>query len=227
LGSRLGDDIAYTQKLSRHRNLMAILDTKPMIDNAFVANNSTLVGDVQVGSWSSIWYNAVLRAEWNPIRIGSYTSIGDSTVLSSFSTPPMGVSASITIGNHVIIQHNCTILSCIIDDEVFIGAGSTIGEGCKIEKGAIVAPNSFVPPGRLIPGGQLWSGNPVKFVKELSDKEMYSTYMQSYNMWNTAQSHNNDFNLKKDDEFDLDASSTVESYLSENYIKWRARYYDP
>jgi carbonic anhydrase/acetyltransferase-like protein (isoleucine patch superfamily) len=223
----MGDDIAYTQKLSRHRNIMAIYEAKPSIDNAFIATNSTIVGDVQIGSWSSVWYNATLRAEFNPIRIGSYTSIGDSTVISSYSTPPMGVSASITIGNHVIIQHNCTIYSCIIDDEVFIGAGSVIGEGCKIEKGAIIAPNSFVPPGRLIPGGQLWSGNPVRFVKELSDKEMYSTYVQSYSMWNQAQTHLGDFGMKKDDEFEIEPNSTVESYLTENYMKWRARYYDP
>jgi carbonic anhydrase/acetyltransferase-like protein (isoleucine patch superfamily) len=110
---------------------------------------------------------------------------------------------------------------------VFIGAGSIIGEGCRIEKGAIIAPNSFVPPGRLIAGGQLWSGNPVKFVKELSDKEIYSTYIRSYSQWNLAQSHLSDFNLKKEDgEFNIEPGSTVESYLTENYFKWRARYYE-
>ena len=219
VGSRLSDDIAYTQNLSRHKNIMTFYDNTPSIDSAFIAPNSSIIGEVQIGSYSSVWYNATLRGEMNAIRIGSYTSIGDSTVINTFSTPPMGMPGSVNIGNHCIIQNNCTIHSCIIDDDVFIGSGSVIGEGVKIEKGAIIAPNSYIPPGRLIPGGQLWSGNPVKFVKDLSEAEIYSTYVQSYNLWNLAHKH---LNEKDDPELE----EVVDSYLTENYFKWRSRYYD-
>ncbi len=224
-GSRLTDDIAYTQTLSRHRQLMSLEEMKPAVDYSFIASNATLTGEVNVSAYASIWYGATLKAELSPIRVGSYSSIGEGAVLHTHCAVPTGVPGSITIGKHVTIQNNCTIFSSIIDDEVFIGAGSVIGEGCKIEKGAVIAPNSLVPPGKLIPGRQLWAGNPVKFVRELSEEDLYSYYVQSFNTWNLAQSHLNSFNLKKENE-DLEVSpdSLVANYLSENYFKWRGKY---
>ena len=225
LGSRLSDDIAYTQTLSRHRNLMAIDDVKPTVDYSFVATNATLTGEVNVSAYASIWYNATLRAEYNPIRVGSYSSIGDGSVVYSHCAVPTGVPGSVTIGKHVTIQNNCTIFSSIIDDEVFIGANSIIGEGCKIEKGAVIAPNTLVPPGRLIPGRQLWAGNPAKFVRDLTEEEAYAYYVKTFSTWNLAQSHLNGFDVdKKNDEVEIDPDSLVANYLSENYFKWRAKY---
>lgn len=223
-GSRLSDDIAYTQTLSRHRNIMALEEVKPSVDFSFVASNSTLVGEVSLSSYSSIWHNATLRAEYSPIRIGSYSSVGDGSTLYSHCAVPTGVPASVNVGKHVTIQNNCTIFSCIIDDEVFIGSGSIIGEGCKIEKGAVIAPNTLVPPGRLIPGRQLWAGNPAKYVRDLTEEEVYSYYVQTFNMWSLAQNHLNGFEvIKIDNEVEVDPDSLVASYLSENYFKWRAK----
>lgn len=225
LGSRMSDDIAYTQTLSRHRNLMAIEEAKPSVDYSWVAPNATLAGEVYVNAYASIWYNAILRGEYSAVRIGSYSSIGDGSVLHSHCAVPTGVPSSVNIGKHVTIQNNCTIYSCIVDDEVFIGAGSIIGEGCKIEKGAVIAPNTFVPPGRLIPGRQLWAGNPAKFIRNLSEDEVYSYYVQTFETWNLAQNHLKGFNVKKtNDEIDIDPDSLVASYLSDNYFKWRARH---
>ena len=224
-GSRLSDDIAYTQTLSRHRNLMALDEVKPQVDYSFVASNATLTGEVNVSAYASIWFNATLRAEYNPIRVGSYSSIGDGSTIYSHCAVPLGVPASVTIGKHVTIQNNCTIFSSIIDDDVFIGANSIIGEGCKIEKGAVIAPNTLVPPGRLIPGRQLWAGNPAKFVRDLTEEEAYSYYIQTFNTWNLAQSHLNGFSTnseKTNDEINPD--SLVAHYLSENYFKWRAKH---
>lgn len=225
-GSRMTDDIAYTQTLSRHRNLFAIDEVKPSVDYAFVAPNSTLAGEVNVGAYASVWYNATIRGEYSAVRIGSYSSIGDGSVLHTHCAVPTGIPGSINIGKHVTIQNNCTIYSSIIDDEVFIGSGSIIHEGCKIEKGAVIAPNTLVPPCRLIPGRQLWAGNPAKFVRDLTEEEVYSYYVQSFNLWNLAQSHMNGFNVKKDsnDEVEVEPDSLIASYLSENYFKWRARY---
>lgn len=101
---------------------------------------------------------------------------------------------------------------------MFIGAGSVIGEGCKIERGAIIAPNSFVPPGRVVPGNQLWSGNPIKFVRELDSKEAKLNYVTSLNNWELAQKHSNNFNVDE-------SENIAHSYLSENYFKWRGKYY--
>ena len=220
-GSRLSDDVAYTQTLSRHRNLMALDEVKPSVDYSYVAPNATLAGEVHLNPYSSVWYNATLRAEYSPIRVGSYSSIGDGSVLYSHCAVPLGVPSSVNVGKHVTIQNNCTIFSCIIDDEVFIGANSIIGEGCKVEKGAVIAPNTLVPPGRLIPSRQLWAGNPAKFVRDLTEEEVYSYYVQTFNTWSMAQTHLNGFNVENKE---VDPDSLVASYLSENYFKWRAKY---
>ncbi len=219
-GSIYSNDIAFTQTLSRHRQLMSLNDIKPSVDYSFVAENATLTGEVEVSAYASIWYGATLKAELSPIRIGSYSSIGQGAVLHTHCAVPTGVPGSITVGKHVTIQNNCTIFSSIIDDEVFIGAGSIIGEGCKLEKGAVIAPNSLVPPGKLIPAGQLWAGNPIKYVKDLSEEEVYSYYVKTFDMWNLAQKHLNGFG--QDSEINPD--SLVANYLSENYFKWRGKY---
>lgn len=205
---------------------MGFEDFTPNIDHCWVATNSTLVGEVNVGPYASVWYNATLRAETNAIRIGSYSSIGESTVIYTHNALPSGVPASVNIGKHVTIQNKCTIFSSIIDDEVFIGSGSVIGEGTKIEKGAVIAPNSLVPHGRSIPGGQLWAGNPVKYIRDLTEEEIYSNYINTFSVWNLAQNHLNDFYMKKEnDEYTVDPDSMVASYLTDNYFKWRSRYY--
>lgn len=139
---------------------------------------------------------------------------------------PDGVPGSANIGNHVTIGPNCSLSSCIIDDEVSIGARCSLGEGVKIEKGAIIRPNSYIPPGRLIRSNQIWGGNPVEFIRNLTEKEIYHNYIQSYKNWEIARSHLEDYsNREKLDELALDSNSLVSEYLTENYFKWRGKYY--
>lgn len=233
-GSKCENDIAYLQTLSRHRQTLKINDLQPSIEAGFVAPNSTLIGEVYVNQYASVWYNTTIRAELNPVRIGSYSSIGDNCSIFTACATPTGVPASVTIGNHVIIESNCTIYSSIIDDEVYIGSGTVIGEGCKIEKGAVIAPNSFVPPGRLITGYSLWAGNPVKLVKELSEKDVYANYIQTFDTWNLTQQHlnslkeeplsNNEDKKNKKDRLEINPNSLVGSYLAENYFNYKSKY---
>lgn len=223
----MSDDVAYTQNLSRHRNIMQIDSIKPQIDFSFVATNSTIAGEVFISPYASVWYNASIRGDVNPIRIGSYSSIGDYSVLFTACSMPVGIPSSITIGKNTIISEKCSIYPCIIDNNVFIGANTIIGEGAKIEQGAIIAPNSYVPHGRLIPGKQLWGGNPVKFIRELTEEEIYQVYMQTYDIWNLAQKHLNGFNISKEEEGEvkIDPETLMEKYLTDNYFSWRAKYY--
>jgi hypothetical protein len=69
LGSRVGDDIAYLEKLPRHRQIMHLYDIRSTIDYSFIAPNASIIGEVIVSTYASIWYNCVLRAEYNPIRL--------------------------------------------------------------------------------------------------------------------------------------------------------------
>jgi carbonic anhydrase/acetyltransferase-like protein (isoleucine patch superfamily) len=215
-GSKLSNDVAFFQILSRHRKLNPFYDILPTIGNSKISENSTLVGDIHVNQFTNIENNVVLRAETAPIRIGSYVFIGDHCSFNTCYTVPPGVVQSINIGNHSIIEPGCIISSCIIDENVLIGARTVIGEGAKIGKNTIIAPNSFVSPGTYIPEGQLWSGSPVRFTRNLNEDERNSIYIKSYELWNKS---NNDLN---EDMNELETK--VNEYTSENYFKWRAKY---
>ena len=150
------------------------------MNKAWVAPNASLIGDVMVSNYATIWYNCTLRAEYNPIRIGHFSSIGDACTMFTAHSLPQGIAASINIGKNVTIEHNVNLHSCIIDDDVVVGHNSVIMQGARLERGCQILPNSIVGPGRLIPAGQMWGGNQVKFVKDLSAEEQLENYTKSY-----------------------------------------------
>lgn len=153
---------------------------RPMVTNAWIAPNASLVGEVIVSKWATIWYNVTIRAELNAVRIGNFSSIGDGTAIYSMHSMPHGSSSSVNIGKNVTVEAGCSINSCIIDDDCVIGANSVIGCGSRVERGAVLLPNTIVAPGSLIPAGQVWGGNQAAFVRELSQKELNDNYMASY-----------------------------------------------
>jgi len=179
-GSRLNNDVGYMQELSRHRQIMPLYDVHSTIDDAWIAPNASLIGEVLVSKYATVWYNVVIRAEINPVRIGHFSSVGDGTTINTACALPHGLSASVNIGKNVTIEPHCSIYSCIIDDDVYIGKGTVIMQGAKIERGAHILPGSVIPPGRLIPAGQVWGGNPIAFVKNLSQDELVQNYARSY-----------------------------------------------
>jgi len=132
---------------------MPLYEGIPQATDCWIAPNSTLLGDVYVSKWATIWYNVSIRAEENPVRIGHFTSIGDGTSIYSTHALPHGLSSSVNIGKNVSIESGCSIHSCIIDDECVIGSGTVVGAGARIERGAVILPNSVVPVARLIPAG--------------------------------------------------------------------------
>jgi hypothetical protein len=92
-----------------------------------------------------------------------------------------------------VIQNNCTLYSCIIEQGAYIGHNSVILEGAIIQKGAIVAPNSVVPPGRVVKERQVWAGNPIKYVRKAKEQEGFVTldYARHANLYGEA--YNNAF----------------------------------
>jgi carbonic anhydrase/acetyltransferase-like protein (isoleucine patch superfamily) len=179
-GSRLSNDVAHMQELSRHRQIMPLYDIAPTVDQAWVAPNASLIGEVLVSKYATVWYNVVIRAELNPVRIGHFSSIGDGTTINTACALPHGLAASVNIGKNVTVEPHCSLYSCIIDDDVYIGRGSVIMQGARIERGAHILPGTVVPPGRLIPAGQVWGGNPAKFVRNLTQDELLANYSKSY-----------------------------------------------
>lgn len=160
---------------------MPLYDVAPHLDEAsWVAPNASLIGEVIVSKYATVWYNVVIRAEMNPVRIGHFSSVGDGTTINTACALPHGLAASVNIGKNVTIEAHCSLYSCIIDDDVFIGRGTVVMQGARIERGAHILEGSVVPPGRLIPAGQVWGGNPAVFVRNLTQDEQVANYTRSY-----------------------------------------------
>lgn len=126
----------------------------------FLAENATLIGDVQMGNQCSVWYQAVIRGDVNAIRIGNRVNIQDGVVIHGTFEK-----AETSIGNDVSIGHNAIVHGCTIDDKVLIGMGSIIMDDCLIGSGSVIAAGSVVPKNTMVPPGSVYAGVPAKFMK--------------------------------------------------------------
>lgn len=134
--------------------------------SVMMAKGAQVYGDVQIGADSSIWFNCVLRADVNYIRIGERTNIQDlSLVHESFQTHPT------IIGNNVTVGHSCVIHACTIGDYALIGMGSVILDGAEIGDYVLLGAGSLVTQNTKIPSGSKAFGRPAKVVAELTDEE--------------------------------------------------------
>ena len=131
-------------------------------ENTYLSENATIVGDVTIGKDCSIWFNAVLRGDVNPIRIGDRVNIQDGSVLHTLYERSV-----VEIGNDVSVGHNVTIHGATIKDGALIGMGSTILDYAVVGEGAIVAAGALVLSNTVIEPGTLWAGVPAKFIKKI------------------------------------------------------------
>ena len=146
----------------------------PLIDpTAFVAPGSRLIGDIEIGPESSIWYNCVLRGDVNHIRIGARSNLQDGSVI-HVDSPRPGRDAGLPtiIGDDVLIGHMAMIHGCILHDRAFVGLGAIVMDGCRVESDAMLAAGAMLTPGRIVPSGQLWAGRPAKYVRDLSPDDL-------------------------------------------------------
>ncbi len=132
----------------------------------FIAPSADIVGDVRIGTDSSVWYQAVIRGDQAPITIGDGTNVQDGCVVHVDNRIPT------IIGDGVTIGHNCTIHGCDIEDNVLIGMGSTILNGAKIGRDSIVGAGSLVTQNKSFPEGSLILGSPAKVVRSLTPEEI-------------------------------------------------------
>lgn len=142
-------------------------DMKPTISpTAKIFANATLSGDITIGDYVNIWFNASLRGDMAPITIGHHTNIQDNAVVHTNTDMPTHIGANCTIG-HGAIVHACTI-----GDNCLIGMGSIILDGAVVEDNALVGAGTLVPPGKIVPAKTLVIGNPMKIVRELTETEI-------------------------------------------------------
>ncbi|MFG6116595.1 gamma carbonic anhydrase family protein [Halobacillus sp. MO56] len=139
---------------------------KPEVDTSvFIAPGAHVIGDVSIGKESSIWFNAVLRGDEAPIKIGERCSIQDNTTCHLYEESPLIVKDEVTVGHNVIL-HGCTV-----ENRCIIGMGSTILDGAVIGEESIIGANTLIPPGKQIPPRSLVVGSPGKVVRELNEKD--------------------------------------------------------
>src|SRR5712692_7695544 len=140
---------------------------KPRVHpTAMIAPNASIIGDVTVGSRTSIWPGAVLRGDYGKIRVGANCSIQDNVVVHCSSQNPA------VIGDGVTVAHNAIVHACKIGDECLIGAGAIIFDGAKVGTHSIIGVGSVVLEGRTIPPRSVAVGAPAKVMRRATEKDV-------------------------------------------------------
>lgn len=134
-------------------------------DDSWVAPGAQVIGRVILMAGASVWFNAVLRGDNEPILIGEGSNIQDGCVLHTDPGCPLTVGRNCTVGHRAIL-HGCTI-----GDGVLVGMGATVMNGAKIGRGALIGAGAVVTEGKEIPEGALVLGAPGKVVRTLSEEE--------------------------------------------------------
>lgn len=165
---------------------------KPKLgERVYIADGAKIIGDVEIGDHSSVWFNAVVRGDVHYIRIGQHTNIQDGSILHVMKDQyPLILRDSVTVG-HGAMLHGCEIEShCLIGMRATILNNAKIGAHCIVGAGAVVTEGAVMPPRSLI------LGMPAKVKRELTDEEVahideyarrYYTYKETYIEMGTAQ----------------------------------------
>ena len=146
--------------------LDGVCPTIPHSGNYWVAENATVLGNVILEENASVWFNAVLRGDNDPITIGENSNVQDGSVLHTDLGCPLTIGKDVTIG-HMAMLHGCTI-----GDETLIGIGATVLNRAVIGKNCIIGAHALIPEGKVIPDGSLVMGAPGKVVKELREEQV-------------------------------------------------------
>lgn len=152
-------------------------------ENTFLADNATIIGDVEIGKDCSIWFNAVLRGDVNSIIIGNKVNIQDGSVLHTLYEK-----STIEIGDNVSVGHNVTIHGAKICNNVLVGMGATILDHAEIGENSIIAANSLVLSNTKIEPGSIYAGVPAKKVKDVAPEqtaEMINKIANNYLMYSS------------------------------------------
>eukprot|EP01027_Heterolobosea_sp_BB2_P002278 GEZU01003412.1.p1 GENE.GEZU01003412.1~~GEZU01003412.1.p1 ORF type:complete len:334 (-),score=68.67 GEZU01003412.1:466-1467(-) len=187
----------YKEWYNKHRARVWFGNKMPQEAQAvWIAPSATVIGDVWLKDYASIWYGAVLRADKNFIEIGGYSNVQDGTVITTDDTTNIsGFENSVIIGNYTTIGHGARLHGCRIGDNCIVGMGATVLEGAVVENGAAVAAGAVVPPGMRIPAGELWGGNPIKFMRTVGYKEQGQMSKQAENYHYVARFHDLEFTM--------------------------------
>ncbi len=136
-------------------------------EDAFIAPGAVIIGDVEIGSGSGVWFACVLRGDVAPIRVGENTNIQDGTIVHvARDNGPCLIGSGITIG------HKALVHACTLEDGSFVGMGAIVMDFTVVQTGAMVAAGAMVTPNKTVPTGELWGGRPAKYMRDLSEQDL-------------------------------------------------------
>lgn len=139
----------------------------PRVDpSCFVEDSAQVVGDVELGEDSSVWFNAVLRGDVNPIRIGKRTNIQDITMVHvTTELHATHVGDDVTVGHRVILH------GCVVGNRVLVGMGAILMDGVEVGDECIIGAGALLTPGTKVPPGSLVVGSPGKVKRPITEEE--------------------------------------------------------
>jgi carbonic anhydrase/acetyltransferase-like protein (isoleucine patch superfamily) len=141
----------------------------PVVKDAYIASSATIVGSVNIGSKSSVWYGSVVRGDVNTITIGEGVTIGDRCMVHCAGR---GADHPTKIGNNVVLGSGAIVHGSTVGNNVYIGEGAQLLDGSKVGDNCVIAAGAFVSAGKVVPAGQLWSGVPAKYERDLLKDEI-------------------------------------------------------
>lgn len=134
--------------------------------DCYIAENATIIGEVEFGSECSVWFNAVIRGDVHYIKIGKKVNIQDGAIIhATYQKHPTH------IGNNVSIGHNAIVHGCTLEDNVLIGMGAIVMDNCVIKSNSIIAAGSVVTQNTIVESGTIYAGIPAKKVKDIDASE--------------------------------------------------------
>jgi carbonic anhydrase/acetyltransferase-like protein (isoleucine patch superfamily) len=135
-------------------------------ESVYISENVSIIGDIEIGENSSVWFGAVIRGDVSNVKIGNNSNIQDNAVIHvNYNMPSI-------IGDFVTVGHSAIIHGATISDFVIVGMGAIVLDGAKVGKNVIIAAGSLVPPRMEIPDGVMVMGIPAKIVRTLRDEEI-------------------------------------------------------
>jgi carbonic anhydrase/acetyltransferase-like protein (isoleucine patch superfamily) len=136
-------------------------------ETAFIADDVVIVGDVEIGVDSSVWFGSIIRGDVNYIRIGERTNIQDGSIIHVSSKTD-----STILENEITVGHRVTLHGCYVESGSLIGIGAILLDGVRIGHNSLVAAGSLLTPGTQIPPNSLVMGSPAKVKRGLTDDEL-------------------------------------------------------
>lgn len=159
--------------------IKSVKGIKPILgENCFLAENSTIIGDVRAGNNCTFWYNSVVRGDVHSIVLGDFVNVQDGACIHcTVETHPTKVGSYVSIAHHAIV-HGCTI-----GDNVLVGMGAIVMDGCVVENNSIIAAGAVLLENTHVESGTIYAGCPAKKVKDIDPERLEGTVKRIANSY--------------------------------------------